>query len=241
MSSRSTCVDLRRRLLQRGPALGPLSARSPGGGGMLLKPDTGNAHASRSGRGAGSGPRSSAVGAAEGRLSAACGRAGRVLSPLGEIGSKSSDTVMIPPAVSAPPWVRAVVMRSLRAMATITRITVTDDLDGGADDVQTVRFGWLGAEYELDLSAGNRERLQEVLVHYIAAARHVGGTRRPRRSRPPAASSNGDRTAEIRAWAVDHGHQVSDRGASPRRSLRRLRRRIERTAGDLVLTLSSQS
>ena len=102
-------------------------------------------------------------------------------------------------------------------MATITKITMTDDLDGSTDDVQTVRFGWLGAEYEVDLSAGNRERLQEFLVHYIAAARHVGGARRPRRARPPAASSKGDRTAEIRAWAVEHGHQVSERGRIPRK------------------------
>jgi hypothetical protein len=86
-----------------------------------------------------------------------------------------------------------------------------DDLDGSTDDVQTVRFGWLGAEYEVDLSAGNRERLQEFLVHYIAAARHIGGIRRPPRATSSAALSNGDRTAEMRAWAVEHGHQVSDR------------------------------
>ena len=64
---------------------------------------------------------------------------------------------------------------------------------------------------------GTGEWLQEFLVHYIAAARHVGGTRRPRRSRPAAPLSNGDRTAEIRAWAVEHGHQVSERGRIPKK------------------------
>lgn len=77
--------------------------------------------------------------------------------------------------------------------------------------------GWLGGEYELDLSAGNRERLQEFLVHYIATARHVGGTRPPRRTTSSAPSSNGDRTAEIRALAAENGHQVSDRGRIPKK------------------------
>ena len=63
------------RLLQRGPAFGPLSARSPGGG-MLLKPDTGQRPCVAKRSRPSSGPRSSAV--AEGRLSAACGRGGRV-------------------------------------------------------------------------------------------------------------------------------------------------------------------
>lgn len=57
-------------------------------------------------------------------------------------------------------------------MAQITKLI--DDLDGSEDDVQTVRFALGGKAYELDLSAANRQRLDEALAPFVAVARTPG-------------------------------------------------------------------
>src|SRR4051794_37683623 len=40
-------------------------------------------------------------------------------------------------------------------MAKTVIATLTDDIDGGTKDVSTYGFGWLGRDYEVDLSAKN--------------------------------------------------------------------------------------
>lgn len=57
-------------------------------------------------------------------------------------------------------------------MAQITKLI--DDLDGSEDHVETVRFALAGKAYELDLSAANRQALEEALAPFIAAARTPG-------------------------------------------------------------------
>jgi hypothetical protein len=49
-----------------------------------------------------------------------------------------------------------------------------DDLDGSTDDVQPVAVGWNGQLYALDLGRENRDRLEEALAEFLAAAYAFG-------------------------------------------------------------------
>ena len=57
-------------------------------------------------------------------------------------------------------------------MAQITKLI--DDLDGSEDGVETIRFALAGKAYELDLSAANRQALEDALAPFIAVARTPG-------------------------------------------------------------------
>jgi hypothetical protein len=58
-------------------------------------------------------------------------------------------------------------------MATRTRITLEDDLDGSPAE-RTVRFRLGVAEYEIDLSAANAGTFRAQLAPFIDHARKVG-------------------------------------------------------------------
>ena len=96
-------------------------------------------------------------------------------------------------------------------MAQRVTVALEDDLDGGPAD-ETVRFGFGGAEYEIDLSNKNARAFRNQLTPSIDHARKAG-RERPRRSARTAASRQ--RTGDIRAWAKDHGIAVSERGRIP--------------------------
>ena len=94
-----------------------------------------------------------------------------------------------------------------------------DDLTGEEvpdTDIQTVRFGLDGAEYEIDLGPENAERLRSTLAEFAAAARKAQSRRRSRTARtqtepvPRSADSTG-----ARAWLKAHGYEVADRGRIP--------------------------
>ena len=91
-------------------------------------------------------------------------------------------------------------------------VIITDDIDG-REGAQTVSFAHAGRTYEIDLCENNRAKLEKALEPFISAARRGNGTSTSRR--PPAraakASSHPDRAA-VRAWAVEHGFEVSHRG-----------------------------
>jgi nucleoid-associated protein Lsr2 len=93
------------------------------------------------------------------------------------------------------------------------RITVAleDDLDGGPAD-ETVRFGLVGTDYEIDLSTKNANAFRRKIAPFIDHARRAG---RGQRRRPARIASGRDRSADIRAWAKDQGITVSERGAHP--------------------------
>lgn len=97
-------------------------------------------------------------------------------------------------------------------MAQKVQVVLTDDLDGGEAD-ETVQFALDGVSYEIDLSEANAEALREALGAYVSAARRVGG-RSVRRSGTAKSRPAAERVdlSELRAWARDHGFQVSDRG-----------------------------
>lgn len=96
-------------------------------------------------------------------------------------------------------------------MAQRVTVELEDDLDGGPAD-QTLRFGFDGADYEIDLSATNASAFREQLAPYIEHARKAGSRPRRRAARTP---SSRERSGDIRAWAKDHGIAVSERGRIP--------------------------
>lgn len=89
-------------------------------------------------------------------------------------------------------------------MATITKLI--DDLDGSEDGVETVRFALGGKAYELDLGPANRQRLDDALAPFIAAARMPGSAyaKVARTYTKAAPKSDYDQDA-FREWAKANG------------------------------------
>jgi nucleoid-associated protein Lsr2 len=89
-----------------------------------------------------------------------------------------------------------------------------DDLDG-SEAVETVRFGYAGRNYEIDLNEEHATALDELLSPYVEHARRVErATERTRRGRKTE-EEHRHRPEELRAirqWAREQGMQVSDRG-----------------------------
>jgi hypothetical protein len=86
-----------------------------------------------------------------------------------------------------------------------------DDLDGGPA-AETIRFGFSGSEYEIDLNKKNAAAFRKKLAPYLEHARTAG--RGPRR-RAARTSAGRERGAAIRAWAEQQGIAVSARGRIP--------------------------
>lgn len=109
-------------------------------------------------------------------------------------------------------------------MATMTTVTLVDDLDG-SEASESVSFALDGASYEIDLSDDNAEKLRDALAGFVASARRVDGSRRgpgrPKATSAPKAvkaprgartAPDREQTAAIREWARSNGHEVSERG-----------------------------
>ena len=96
-------------------------------------------------------------------------------------------------------------------MAQRVTVALEDDLDGGPAD-ETVRFGFGGSDYEIDLSKKNANAFRKQITPFIEHARR---TSRGQRRRPGRTAPSRERSADIRAWAKDQGITVSDRGRIP--------------------------
>src|SRR4051812_34243202 len=98
-------------------------------------------------------------------------------------------------------------------MAQRVNVVLVDDLDG-SDAAETVSFGLDGAQYEIDLSAGNADKLREALALYIGHGRRSGGRKRgvSKAAVNGRGKAGGASAAEIRAWARDNGYDVPERG-----------------------------
>ncbi|GAA1426584.1 Lsr2 family protein [Microlunatus lacustris] len=101
-------------------------------------------------------------------------------------------------------------------MAQRVQIILEDDYDGGEAD-ETVTFALDGAEYEIDLSRANADKLRDELAIWIGHARKTGGRRRraggaSSSSKAADGAGGAGSTSEIRAWALANGHDVSSRG-----------------------------
>ncbi len=98
-------------------------------------------------------------------------------------------------------------------MAQKTVVQLVDDFDGkelARGEGETVRVTLDGAEYELDLSSKNAQRLRDDFGKWLNHARRVGG----RRSSGNRSKSEVDSKA-VRAWAASNGIQLSERGRIP--------------------------
>ena len=73
----------------------------------------------------------------------------------------------------------------------------------------TVRFSVEGAEYEIDLSAANRERFLGAIGPFVQAARRVKGKVRQR-----SGAQRGD-SVRVREWARENDVEVNGRGRIP--------------------------
>ncbi|WP_235736933.1 histone-like nucleoid-structuring protein Lsr2 [Nocardioides alcanivorans] len=95
-------------------------------------------------------------------------------------------------------------------MAQKVNIILVDDIDGSDAD-ETVTFALDGVNYEIDLTAGNAEKLREALAPYVGHARRVSGRRTTGR-RSGGAAASGPSPSDIRDWARSNGYEVSERG-----------------------------
>jgi len=98
--------------------------------------------------------------------------------------------------------------------------TLIDDLDGKKAD-RTVEFSLDGTSYTIDLSDANAGKLRKALDPYITAGTRVGrgpsraAARQMRTATPARSSGSRDENKLIRDWAVQNGHQISERGRIP--------------------------
>ena len=95
-------------------------------------------------------------------------------------------------------------------MAHTTRVTLVDDLDGGAA-AGSATFGLDGTTYELDLSVRNAELLLEVFLPYLQAGRRMTNPKHGPARAFTQVSTPVD-PAAVRAWAASNGVAVSPRG-----------------------------
>lgn len=99
-------------------------------------------------------------------------------------------------------------------MAQKTVVTLVDDITGEEveEGGRTIEIGWLGKTYELDVSSGTFEGLEEYFNDVLHNARQV--TRGGRRSTASTGSkkSKGERIQRVREWARGQGMEVADRG-----------------------------
>ena len=91
----------------------------------------------------------------------------------------------------------------------VTQTTYTDDLDGSTA-AATITFAFEGTNYEIDLSKRNAAAFVKAMALYVGHARKVRNTRRRANGRRTATPSHN--LADVRAWASQNGHDVSELG-----------------------------
>lgn len=98
-------------------------------------------------------------------------------------------------------------------MAQKVRYVLISDLSGETrigENSQTIKFGFLGVDYEVDLSQVESDEFARAMEKYINSARRVGGRRQS--GSQATGSTNRARLAKIREWARENGMKVSSRG-----------------------------
>lgn len=94
---------------------------------------------------------------------------------------------------------------------------LVDDMTGAElapGDGETVRFGFEGVAYEIDLAHDTAATLAAFLAPYVKAARRDTGTPKaaPKKAHRPADEA---RNARIREWAAGEGIELPARGRIP--------------------------
>jgi hypothetical protein len=93
-------------------------------------------------------------------------------------------------------------------------VVLIDDIDPEQGADETVQFALDGIAYEIDLSEPHAKELRAALDAFVAAGRRVGG-RKKTSSTPAPAAVSGPSAAEVRAWAVEQGYEIPNRGRIP--------------------------
>lgn len=93
-------------------------------------------------------------------------------------------------------------------------MTVVCDLphDGEVEGSESVSFAFDGNAYEIDLCGPHSKELREKVGVFADHARRVSAGARRRKSR---SGPGRERSSEIREWARQRGHKVSERGRIP--------------------------
>lgn len=103
-------------------------------------------------------------------------------------------------------------------MAQEVILKLVDDLDG-SEATETVLFGLDGESFEIDLSAKNAAALRKALDRYRGSARASSAGRASsgsgRRSRSKSRGRGDVDPKAVRAWANEHGIEISTRGRIP--------------------------
>jgi nucleoid-associated protein Lsr2 len=106
-------------------------------------------------------------------------------------------------------------------MAQKVIVELVDDLDGTmSDDISTVSFNLDGVDYEIDLTDANANKLRDELADFVAVARWTGGrikrgTSAPRSAGTTRPAADREKTRAIRAWALESGYDLAERGRIP--------------------------
>lgn len=96
-------------------------------------------------------------------------------------------------------------------MAQKVHVIITDDIDG-SEGASTRTFGLDGANYEIDLSDKNYDKLVSALEPYLNKARKAGRSTGGRKS----ATQSGPAAKDIREWAKSNwSGDVPERGRIP--------------------------
>ena len=97
-------------------------------------------------------------------------------------------------------------------------VVLQDDLDGSEENVRTVRFGFEGANYEIDLGPANFDKLAKALAPFVEAARKESARRAPAPATKVKSMSAAEQRAfnqRVREWAKSQKQKVSERGRVP--------------------------
>jgi hypothetical protein len=95
-------------------------------------------------------------------------------------------------------------------MAKTTITQITDDIDG-SKNASEVSFSFEGKSWTIDLSDKNRKKLEAALKPYMDAGTRASSSRSGRRGGKSTGGRRSD-LQDIRAWAKQNGHKVSERG-----------------------------
>ena len=91
-------------------------------------------------------------------------------------------------------------------------VSLIDDLDGSEADV-TIKFGYQGQDYEIDLNSDHAAEMRDKLGNFAEHARTVRA-HRPGHAQTRTAASR-QYSAQMRAWATEHGFAIKERGRVP--------------------------
>ena len=95
-----------------------------------------------------------------------------------------------------------------RNKAMARKIMLVDDIDG-TPAKHSVSISYKGAEYTLDLSDDNAERLDNALEPFLSKAVKTG------KKRVRSSASDKAKNDSIRDWARENGHDIPMRGRIP--------------------------